>query len=48
MLFNSKDTLEKIDPEDRPSCQSNPEMIRHTFRPGIVEYGDRGKKKKDR
>lgn len=35
MLFKTKDNLERVDPEDRLSCQSNPEMIGHVSRPVI-------------
>lgn len=37
MLFKTKDNLERVDPEDRLSCQSNPEMIGHVSRPVIEE-----------
>lgn len=38
VLFKTKDKLERIDPEERPSCESSPEMICHVSRPGIEEW----------
>lgn len=41
-LFKTKDKLERMDPEDRPRCQSNPEMISPVSRPVLENSANSG------